>query len=363
MIILKILSIILWLVLIPFCIGLIPIQWIPEEKRNIGVVYIAGFLIMLPLSWLTAVPAILLVTYNSFLVMVRCYTVLIGIAVILGIWLTVRSVKKKTWISIKPVFHFTDSSVEEKIEWVLFIGLIAFQLYKAFTLTSFDGDDAEYVAQSLITQQSNTMYLIKPYTGGTTSLDIRHSLAVLPIWIAYIGRMTGVHTTILAHSVIPLVFIPLIYIVYFEIGKHLLRRKKEFLPAFMVFMALLQIFGNVSIYTSETFFLTRTWQGKAMAANFVIPVIIWLLLWIFDREDDKPGKEKGHAFGLWLLLWLANMTAGVCTSMIVFLCAVMIAAIAFWMMLAEKKFSVLVKAGVACIPNLVYMLLYLFLQI
>ena len=66
---------------------------------------------------------------------------------------------------------------------------------------------------------------------------------------------------------------------------------------------------------------------------------------------------------LWILLGLANMTAGVCTSMIVFLCAMMVAAIAFWMMIAEKKFSVLVKAGVVCIPNLVYMLLYLFLSI
>lgn len=362
MVIIKILGIILWLVLIPFCLGLIPIQWIPEKKRNLGVVYISGYLIMFSLCWLVTVPAILLVKYNSFLVMVRLFTVLIGIAVLLGIGLTGWAVKKKKWVSLKPGLGFKEISLEEKIEWVLFLGLLFFQLYKAFTLTSFDGDDAEYVAQSLITQQSNTMYLIQPYTGGTTSLDVRHSLAVLPIWIAYIGRMTGIHTTILAHSVIPFIFIPLVYLVYFEIGKHLLRKKKEFLPAFMVFMVLIQIFGNVSIYTSETFFLTRTWQGKAMAANFVIPVIIWLLLWIFDK-DEKEDRSRGQAFSLWSLLWLANMTAGVCTSMIVFLCAMMVAAIAFWMMFAEKKFSVFVKAGIVCIPNLVYMLLYLFLSI
>ena len=159
-------------------------------------------------------------------------------------------------------------ALAEKAGWLLFFALVAWQLYKAFTLTSFDGDDAEYVAQSLVTWQSNTMYLIRPYTGGTTSLDIRHSLAVLPIWVAYIGRMTGLHTTILAHSVLPFVWIPLTYFVFYEVGKHLLKGKKEFLPAFMVLMALLQIFGNVSIFTNETFFLTRTWQGKAVAASF-----------------------------------------------------------------------------------------------
>ncbi len=369
MIVVKILGIILWMFVLPFCIGLIPLRWIPKEKKNIGVVFIAGYVIMLPMCWLVTVPAILFVKYDSFLVMVRLFTVGMAIAAAAGVALSAWAVKKKQWVSLKPAFRWADVSMEEKIEWFLFLALIAFQLYKAFTLTSFDGDDAEYVAQSLVTQQSNTMYLIKPYTGGTTSLDIRHSLAVLPIWIAYVGRMTGIHTTILAHSVIPFVFIPLTYVVYFEIGKQLLRKKKEFLPAFMVFMALLQTFGNVSIYTNETFFLTRTWQGKSLAANFVLPLIICLLLWIFDKENEHKTRkgerleEKESTFGLWLLLWLANMTAGVCTSMVVFLGAVMIAVIAFWMMIAERKFSVLIKAGIVCIPNVAYMILYLLLHV
>lgn len=367
MFLVKSLSLILWLVIVPFCIGLIPLQWIPKDRRNVGVISVSGYLIMLPLCWLAAVPCILFVTYDSFLVMARCFTVLVVAAAVLGVVLSVISYKKKKWVSLIPAFRFREMSWEEKAEWLIFFALVAWQLYKAFTLASFDGDDAEYVAQSLVTQQSNTMYLIKPYTGGTTALDIRHSLAVLPVWIAYIGRMTGIHTTILAHSVMPLLFIPLVYTVYYEIGRHLFRKKKDYLPAFLVLTALVQIFGNVSIYTSETFFLTRTWQGKAVAASFVIPATIWLLLWLFDREEahreEEYGGEKGTDRGLWALLWLTNMTAGVCTSMVVFLNALMIAAVAFWMMIAERKLSVLVKAGIVCVPNVVYMLLYLFLHV
>lgn len=363
MIVVQILSLIFWLLIVPYCIGLIPVQWIPEEKRNIGVVSIAGYLLMLPLCWLVTVPCILLVKYNSFLTMARWFTVLVAAAGAAGIALTVVAVKRKRWSSLIPSFHnWQGISIEEKTEWILFFLLLAFQLYKAFTLTSFDGDDAEYVAQSLVTQQSNTMYLIQPYTGGTTALDIRHSLAVLPVWIAYIGRMTGIHTTILAHTVLPLLFIPLTYTVYFEIGKRLFKDRKAFLPAFMVVMALLQIFGNVSIYTNETFFLTRTWQGKSLAANFVLAVIVWLLLGIFDREGESAAEGRKRSAGLWILLGFANLTAGVCTSMVVFLCAMLIGIAAFWLMLARKKFSVLVKAGLVCIPNAVYMLLYLFLH-
>lgn len=363
MIVVQSLSLIFWLLILPFCIGLIPMQWILMEKRNIGVVSIAGYLLMLPLCWVATVPCVILVKYDSFLTMAGWFTALLGAAGVLGIALTVVAVKRKRWVSLMPSFHrWRDISLEEKIEWALFLGLLAFQLYKAFTLTSFDGDDAEYVAQSLVTQQSNTMYLIKPYTGGTTSLDIRHALAVLPIWIAYIGRVTGIHTTILAHTVLPLLFIPLTYAAYYEVGKRLFKEKKEFLPAFMTAMSLLQIFGNVSIYTNETFFLTRTWQGKSLAANFVLAVILWLLLAIFDDGEKEASGDKDNKLGLWLLLAFANMTAGVCTSMAVFLCGMLIAVAAFWVMVAKRRLDLLVKAGIVCIPNAVYMLLYLFLH-
>lgn len=361
MIIIKGIGLIFWLLFVPFCIGLIPMRWIPENKRNVGVAFISGYLIMLPLCWLVTVPCILLVKYYSFRVMWKIFTVVVLAAAMLGVVLMVNAYRQKTWVSLKPEIHLKKMTMEEKIGWLLFFILLGLQLYKSFTLASFDGDDAEYVAQSLVTQQSETMYLIKPYTGGTTSLDIRHSLAVLPIWVAYIGKMTGIHTTILTHSILPFVLVPLTYAVFYEIGKHLLRKKKEYLPAFMGLIALLQIFGNVSIYTNETFFLTRTWQGKAVAASFVIPATLWLLLWIFDKEEGETLKKCEH-IGLWALLWCTNMTAGVCTSMVAFLNVGMIAAVAFWMMLAEKKFSILVKAGIVCIPNAIYILLYLFLH-
>ncbi len=374
MVLLKGISLVLWLLVIPFCMGLLPARWLPENRRNAVVVFVAGYLVMLPLCWLVTVPCILFVKYYSFRTMVVWFTVLALLAAAAGAGLFLQDWKKdsvqrsgrasgagrKKWADLKPAVDVRGMSAEVKIEWLLFFALVGWQLYKAFTLASFDGDDAEYVAQSLVTQQSGTMYLIKPYTGGTTSLDIRHSLAVLPVWTAYIAKMSGIHATILAHSILPFLLIPLTYMVYYEIGKHLTAKNREYLPVFMVIMALLQMFGNVSIYTNETFFLTRTWQGKSVAANFVVPATVWLLLWIFDKGNER---ETGHQGGMWLLLCLTNMTAGVCTSMVAFLNVVLIAAVAFWMALTERKFRILVKAGFACVPNLFYMVLYLFLHV
>lgn len=352
----KLMLLLVWILVLPFCIGTIPVRWMEEEKRTPGVILLAGYLIVWPLCWLVTVPCTLWITYDSFLYMVPIYTVLLAVFAAGGILWMIRDRKAGRCLWKRPCLSL--GGREEILYWCVFAGLVAWQLFHAFTMASFDGDDAEYVAQSLVTGQSNTMYRVMPYTGGSTALDVRHSLAVLPIWIAYLGRMSGIHTTILAHSILPFLLIPLTYVVFYEIGKQLLKEKKEQLPVFMVVMALLQLFGNVSIYTNETFFLTRTWQGKAVAASLILPLTICLLLWIFD-EKKKTGKQE---LLYWVLLALTNMAAGVCTSMVVFLNVLLIGAVAFWMCIAEKKIGILFKAGVICIPNGIYMLIYLFLH-
>ena len=132
----------------------------------------------------------------------------------------------------------------------------------------FDGDDAYYVAQSVITDETNVLYRILPYTGLTTTLDVRHALASLPVWEAYLARVTGIHAAIIAHSVLPLLLIPLTYIVYFRIGQRLFRGQGRKTAAFLIVVGILQIFGNTSIYTNATFFLMRTWQGKSLPVSY-----------------------------------------------------------------------------------------------
>ncbi|MDE7044556.1 MAG: hypothetical protein K2O97_05995, partial [Acetatifactor sp.] len=73
-------------------------------------------------------------------------------------------------------------------------------------------------------------------------------------------------------------------------GKALFKKIRELLPMFMVLTALWQMFGAVSIYTAETFFLTRTWQGKSFAGNFVIPAVLWVFLCLFERGKPKSGR-------------------------------------------------------------------------
>ena len=125
-------------------------------------------------------------------------------------------------------------------------------------------------------------------------------------------------------------------------------------------MALFQMFGNVSIYTSETFFLTRTWQGKAIAGSLVIPMLLLLMLWIYS--DQQEGTFHTKEAGLWIILVCLNMTAGVCSSIAVFLLAILLGVMAVCLAFVKRDITIPVKLALTCIPNGFYIMLYLFLR-
>ncbi len=359
-----VMGLIFWLGIIPFCIGLIPANFTAPDKRSPGFILLAGYFVMWAIYGLFTIPAVLWVQYNNFRKASVWFVAAAILCAVCGILLWYRNYKKgnpnlvfgrkRNDGSVTFIERIRTMAWEERIEWLLFLVILGFQLYQAVVCTSFDGDDAYYVTESLIAQEAGVMYRILPYKGGSTGLDVRHALAVFPMWVAFVAVGSGLHATIVSHLVMPLLLIPLTYLLYFQIGKILFGDKRVSLPAFMIVMGVFQIFGNVSIYTNETFFLTRTWQGKSVAGSLVIPAFFWLLLLIYDGKK----RDKRADMGLWLLLVCVNMTAGICSSIAVFLVSILLALTAFVLMIVERDFKVLLKLGAACIPNLIYMGIY-----
>lgn len=362
----QIISFIFWLLAVPFCIGLIPAYFTLAIKKNPGVVLFAGYLFMWAVFEVAAVPAVLWIPYDNFLITLRIFTVLAILLAVIGLVLWYLAQKKtegeEAWFRLSDI-AWRGLSTEAKIEWLLFFSLFGFQLYMAVTRTSFDGDDAFYVVHSLMAQQSGAMYKNLPYTGISSSLDVRHALAVFPMWIAFVAVQANVHAAIVSHVVMPLILIPLTYLIFYEIAKALFSSKRENIPFFLILMGMFQMFGNVSIYTNETFFLTRTWQGKSVAGNVVVPMAFLLLLWIYGgKQEKKDGEKIGGRTGLWILLVCLNITAGACSSLAVFLMTILLAVAAFGLLIVERDWKIPLRLGLVCIPNAVYVLIYLSLM-
>lgn len=345
---------VLLLVFAPLGTGLIINRFVDKENRSLGITYISGFLMLLAAFQLAVVPIVFLdprgfdIVEKVFTVIVTAFTGL-GIIQALHLWRSEGRIFKEPNMGSKKKI--------ERIQWMVVILLIGFQVVMAVTHASFDGDDAYYVVQSVIADESDSLYRILPYTGISTDLDMRHSMAVFPLWIAYIARMTGIHATIVSHTVLPVFLIPLTYLIYYEIGKKLFKDKRDYIPTYMIFVCMLHIFGNVSIYNNATFLLMRTWQGKSVLANVVIPGIFMVLLWLFEGEPGKRGRRSG----MWLLLLLLNIVAAMMSTASVFLNTFLIAIMAIVLSIQEKNMKILFQMAGCCIPCVIYGLLYVIL--
>lgn len=348
MIVLQILMLIFCMVILPFGIGVLPGRWLKKEDRTLTGIWISGYLVLFALFELVGIPVVLFTVYHGFSRLCLIFELLAGVGFLAGV---VRLLKKKEdYSSLLPCSFPEKRTVEEWVYLVLFALLLGFQLYMAFTRASFDGDDAYYGVQGLIAQQQDTLYRINPNTGRSAPLDIRHALALMPIYEAFLGEMSGIHATIIAHSAAPIGLILLTYALYFQIGRKLFPGKRTEILRFLILMALFQVFGNVSIYTSETFFLTRTWQGKSLCGNFMIPAIFWLYLCMFRREAQQK---------LFFLLAFLNLASGISSSLGVLLTCLLTAGLGLLLAVSKKRPGILVKACLSCVPGAAYMLIYL----
>lgn len=221
--------------------------------------------------------------------------------------------------------------------WGVFFLILALQLFLLVYLSYEEGDDAYYVAISSISVDADNMYMKQPYTGGATSLDVRHALAPFPVWISVLAKLSGMAAVSVAHVALPLVMLPMAYGLYFLLGERLLKEKRQQLPYFMILVEILVIFGGYSVYTTENFLLVRSAQGKAVLGNIIIPFLFLLLHMLMEH------LEKGDSLGIsyWILL-LALMVSGcLCSTLGSFLLC-MLAGIAgicavFW----YKKWKIL----------------------
>ena len=344
----------------PVGIGGLWTKGIGQKREKILNLYLAGFLSELAVFQLIAVPVMVKEVYGMNLLVYLTTAVFAVLAATGFIWTLLR--ERGLWKQAGQKQRAAVQNPECLLFWLLFLASVGYQMYMAFAYASFDGDDAYYVVQSVLADQTGVLNRIRPYTGLSTDLDIRHALATLPLWIAYVARMTGIHATIVAHTLLPLIFIPLTYYVFVQIGRKLFSDGSVKLPIFLTLVSIMQIWGNISIYTNETFFLTRTWQGKSVLANLILLVELWLMLELCAREKNRERQEeKGSQLPYWLLLAVNHIAAAMMTSMGAFLTALLFGITALVAAIRYRSWSFLWKTALCCIPNVIYLALLLVL--
>lgn len=375
--IVKLLMLGIWMVLVPWGIGYFALGVGRKEKEATpGFPFCLGYILMWAVFQLIAVPIVLRAgkfRQVELIFEVACLTFAIAGAFLFllrlraGLWKSIALRGKEVLRGLKSRKGFAAMFL-----WAVFLGSLLFQMAQAYRLAYADGDDAYYIPISTAANLGGGMYAVDSYTGAPTTLDMRHGLAPFPIWVSFIAAKCGVNAAVAAHSLMPLVLIPVTYVLYLEIGKLLCRDvvlgkgdidkmqadRDVLLPVFMVFVSLLQIWGNYSIYPASTFLLTRTRQGKAALGNVILP---FLLLLLYKMAEEV--KEQGRA-GMRNVLWMAAaMTAGcLCSTMAGFLCGMLVMMTVFLLFILYRKPRIVWQGLLSCVPGIVYSLLYLWMK-
>lgn len=361
MVILNVIALIILLILLPLAVGFFILHFANKREASPVKAFIYGHIGLFAILELVGIPIVLSMVYNAY----RTFCVIFGITLFaaggLGVFFTIKDRSFSIKEYLQGMFSaFKALSLLNKILIILLFSLIIFQLYKSLTLASYDVDDFYYNAQALSAQQLGTMYRIDENTGRSIPLDIRHGLALFPMWQAFVSTLSNVHVAIVAHKAVPLILIPLSYMLYYEISKKLFpiteNEQKEIDTvlykrlAFMLLLNVWRLFGHVSYYTSETFLYTRTWQGKSFAGNFILPAVIWIFMCIFE-------KKKGAS--LWILLSMLILASGASSSLAVLLSILLTGLLGLIFTLKKKNSSVLLNSALSCIPGVLYILIYM----
>ena len=352
-----ILVILLWMVVVPFGIGSLLTAFLPERNNLLMKSYLFGLTVYFGIFQIMMITNML--TVNNFFEVCTLFSYVTIALAVLGIVIAglVRFKKKAKAPVVKDGCGEKKYAIENLILWMLFGAVVVFQLIQTVRLTYPDGDDAYYVGVAAYGVNVPQMYSRVPYTGEYTEFDSRHCLAPFPYVISFLSRMSNVSTSIIAHSILPVFFILFAYGIYYLIAKEVCRQKRE-VSLFMLLTSVLFMFGNYSVYSMETFLLTRTRQGKASLGSFALPLGFYLLLLI--AKDIRERKRERILY--YILLGCNGLVAALFTTMgnFIYPCMVMLGSLCICF--GKKEWKRIFPLALTCVPSGLMAVLYLIIR-
>ena len=334
----------------PELLGLLVVHFTKKEKYNLVLALVVGYLIEFGILEIISVISILKV--YSIISLVQKFLIVVGVLSILSIIVNFKS----TLNILKEVFK----SIKEtpKILAIIVILLIGLQVYFPVKYAHTDEDDAHYVGSAVADLETNTVYRYGSTTGVIQTPNSKYIFSYFMSFYSVVSILLKTHPAVSAHLILPIVFIPLVYLAYFEVGKELFDNKKAWL--FLLFMCIINIFGNFSNRTNFTFLLFRIWQGKAMMANFILPLAI-----LFTIKANKNDNK----FIYYILLFITSLGGAYTTSMAVGFVPITIMLLALSFEIAEhenRTFLEHIKRlaiyTICCMPSLLAGLGYILLK-
>lgn len=287
------------MIIVPFSLGVLYLRMNGDEgwlDKGMVAAFVYGYLFMWAIFQCVCVPLALLdVSLNTLIGVYLC--VLIGVSLLM--YMRGRANK---FIVVRE-----SSSQKERLLGITLLIIIVFQIVMLVVFQHSNADDSEFVAISTTAVQTNTLYHYDPYTGQEwEQVYAKRLVAPFSLIIAVYSKLTMIHPAIFSHTVLPAFLILFSYFAYFLIAKKLFPMRVTSQLLFVILIAVLMMFGGYSTRAIGSMLLIRIWQGKAVFASTMLPIIFALILGVLGKKMN--GKQ-------WGLLCIAVLASTLTTAM------------------------------------------------
>lgn len=341
MIIAQVLLTVVFLLIIPELIGLLILYFTKIEKK-IAYALPVGYIIEFAICQIISIPCI----YTDLPFSLLFYTFITCLLVLTIISLIVN---KKEFKSI-----FIDNGIkklkEMRIASVIVLILVLIQVGALVKYAHIDDDDTTYIGTAVTSIETDTLFKYDATTGAIDEVKAkRYTVGPFPMYVAIAANFSYIHPTILAHTILPLILIPMAYIVYALIAERLFKGDKQKTRLFLIFLSIIYMFGNYTEKNNFSFLLLRIWQGKAILANIIIPFVY---LWFMESYKNK------FSFIYCFLQMMICFAGCLTTTMGIIMPPLVILVLTLIYAIKDRKINYIIRSGITCLPCLAYGIFY-----
>lgn len=348
----NLLLVILYGLIVPVILGFLVIRMLKGNSVSLALAVSVGAMLMLAIFEVLAVP---MVIYKiPFHKLENSWMAVIWLLVIVGFVLNAKKVPNLLRLKLQGLSTYTRT---ETMIWVVVIILIVFQTYILVGHMRTDTDDARFIAEAMEAYELDTMLQYHPITGGFLGNplgEMRKDIASpFPIFIALIGKLFMLPPAVAAHVFLPMLLIPLAYVIYYLIGMYLLNNNRKYVGLFLFFLSLIHCFAYESIYAAGYTLLSIIWQGRSVLAMIIMPFTWYVLMRIVDKEESS-------AF-YWGVLLCAVMAGALSSSMSVLLLPILIGVYGVMNFVKKRNLWSFLSVVIYMIPS--FLCYYIYLKI
>ena len=290
------------------------------NKETVVGAYLYGQVFLWAVFQVLAVPLVLM--RAPFVLLLVLYMLALTVFLVLGV---------RKMSGVKKNFNLSNASIPLIIALLLILG----QMTVYFLGMHLDEDDARWIAEANDAITKNAMYLHNPATGAYTGEFVgevmKDVFSPWSMYIAFFAKVTGINAAIVAHTILAPLLLAISYMVYHEISKVLFKGKTE-VGLFLLSVAVINLFFGGNRHTQSVTSMIRIWQGKAIVAAIMIPMVFLLFLnmkeapWKQESSDKEETQiKKGCANrSNWLWIMVAGCSGCLFSGMGIAISALMI---------------------------------------